>query len=150
MILEKFLEQHRKIGLDTSVFIFQVDENPRYIHLTHRVFEWLQSSRNAGVTSTITMLEVLVQPYREAEDERIDNFYALLSTYPHLTWIETNLEIADRAAQLRTRFNLRTPDAIQAATAIAGNATGFISNDPAFRRIPDFEVIILDDLLKSS
>jgi predicted nucleic acid-binding protein len=108
----------------------------------------MESPRNAGVTSTITMLEVLVHPYRGAEEERIDNFYALLSTHPHLEWIETNLQIADRAAQLRARFNLRTPDAIQAATAIAGNATGFISNDPVFRRLPDFEVVILDDLLK--
>jgi predicted nucleic acid-binding protein len=96
------------------------------------------------------MLELLVQPHRDSDEERIDSFYALLSTYPHLVWIDTNLEIADRAAQLRAKFNLRTPDAIQAATAIVSASTGFISNDRVFRRVPDLDVIILDDLLKPS
>ena len=96
------------------------------------------------------MLEVLVQPYRDSDEERVDAFYSLLSTYPHLRWIDTSLQIADRAAQLRAKFNLKTPDAIQAATAIASAATGFISNDPIFRRVPDLEVIILDDVLGST
>ncbi|HLH31008.1 MAG TPA: PIN domain-containing protein, partial [Terriglobia bacterium] len=112
------------MGLDTSVFIFQIEENPKYVHLTHQIFTWLQSARNTASTSTITMLEVLVQPYREADEERVDSFYALLSTYPHLEWIDTSLAIADRAAQLRARFNLKAPDAIQAATAIVAGSTG--------------------------
>jgi predicted nucleic acid-binding protein len=92
------------------------------------------------------MLEVLVQPYRESDEERVDSFYALLSTYPHLAWIDTSLAIADRAAHLRAKFNLRTPDAIQAATAIVAGSTGFISNDAVFRRVPDLDIIILDEI----
>ena len=94
------------------------------------------------------MLELLVQPYRDHDDDWVDRFYALLSTYPHLRWEETNLEIADRAAALRARTNLRTPDAIQIASAIHCGATGFISNDTAFRRIPDLEIAILDDFVE--
>jgi len=43
------------------------------------------------------MLEVLLQPHRDSDEERIDTFYALLSTYPHLVWIDTNLGILDMA-----------------------------------------------------
>ena len=100
-----------------------------------------------AVTSTLTMLELLVQPYRENDEESVDRFYALLSTYPRLEWIDTTLDIADHAARIRASFNLRTPDAVQAATAIAAHATGFISNDPVFRRVSEFETLILDDLL---
>jgi predicted nucleic acid-binding protein len=135
------------VGLDTSIFIFQVEENSKYVGLTDRIFNWIKMPKASGVTSTITMLEVLVQPYRDADEERVDGFYALLSSYPHLEWIETSLEIADRAAQLRADFKLRTPDAIQAATALTSAATGFISNDPVFRRVPEFESLILDDVL---
>jgi predicted nucleic acid-binding protein len=103
-----------------------------------------------AVTSTITMLEILVQPYRDSDTERIDRFYGLLSTYPHLVWLDATLEIADRAAQLRARSNLRTPDAVQAATAIASGSTGFISNDPVFRRLQDVDVLILDGILEQS
>ena len=99
------------------------------------------------MTSTITMLEVLVQPYRLSNIDRVNQFYALLSTYPNLDWIPPGLEIADRAAMLRAEFHLRTPDALQAATALVAKATGFVSNDPAFRDVPGLEALILDDLL---
>ena len=146
--LSRFLARHRKIALDTSVFIFQIEENPAYVALTHQVFDWLTTPKARAITSTITMLEVSVHPYREDDKEGVDKFYALLSTYPHLEWGTTTLEIADGAAKIRAECNLKTPDAVQAATALASKATGIISNDPAFKRVSDLEVLILDDLQK--
>jgi predicted nucleic acid-binding protein len=93
------------------------------------------------------MLELLVQPYREQDQERADAFYALLTTYPNLEWIPLTLMIADRASQLRATNNLRAPNAVQAATALVDESTGFISNDPLFRRVDGLDVLILDDLL---
>jgi predicted nucleic acid-binding protein len=148
--LEEFLRQHRKIGLDTSVFIFQVEENPRYLELVNPIFVWLEGSKAQAVTSTITMLELLVQPYRLSDIDRVNKFYALLSTYPHLQWTAPTLEISDLAAQLRAEYHLRTPDALQAATALACQATGFISNDPVLQRVVGLEVVILDKLLTDS
>jgi predicted nucleic acid-binding protein len=92
------------------------------------------------------MLELLVQPYRAADIDRVNKFYALLSTFPHLEWIAPSLGIADIGAQLRAQHRLRTPDALQAATSISCNATGFVSNDPALRRVAGLEVLVLDDL----
>ncbi len=146
--MARFLTRYLKIALDTSVFIFQVEENPKYVGLTHQLFSWLSTPRAQAVTSTITMLELLVHPHRDNDQERVDSFYALLSTYPNLEWVSTSLDIADRAAKLRAECNLKTPDAIQAATALNSNATGLISNDPAFSRVLGFETMVLDDLLK--
>lgn len=88
-----------------------------------------------------------MQPYRLQDIDRVNKFYALLATFPHLQWAAPTLQIADIGARFRAEFNLRTPDAIQAATAIADNATGFISNDTAFKRIVGLDVMVLDDLL---
>jgi predicted nucleic acid-binding protein len=144
--VEAFLGRHRRIGLDTSVFIFLIEGNPRYLELVRPIFLWLQGPSGAGVTSTITMLEVLVEPYRAGDRERVDDFYALLSTFPHLDWIAPSLEIADQAARLRAELRLSAPDAIQAATALLGGAGGFVSNDLAFRRWKELDVLILDEL----
>ena len=57
------------------------------------------------------------------------------------------LPVADAAARLRAEYNLKTPDAIQAASAMSLQATGFISNDPAFKRLNTLDMLILDDLL---
>lgn len=81
--LEDFLKRHRKIGLDTSVFIYQLEENPKYLELVNPIFIWLERPKAQAVTSTITMLELLVQPYRLSDIDRVNRFYALLSTYPH-------------------------------------------------------------------
>src|SRR6266516_1723448 len=141
-----FLVKHRKIGIDTAVFIYQLEENPKYVELTQRIFAWLESPKARGITSTNTMLELLVHPYRDGDPERADHFYALLSTYPHLEWLPLTLTVADRAAHLRAEHNLRAPDAVQAATALIEKATGFVSNDYAFRKIAQLDVLTLDEL----
>jgi predicted nucleic acid-binding protein len=145
--LRAFLRRHRRIALDTSVFIYQLEANARYLALTDNIFTWIERPGGKAVTSTITMTELLVQPYRAADQQQADEFYALLSTYPNLEWIAPNLEIADRAAKLRALHRLRTPDALQAATAIHAGATGFVTNDPVFERVKDFETLLLDELL---
>jgi len=93
------------------------------------------------------MTELLVLPYREGDEQRANDFYGLLSTYPNLDWIAPNLEIADLAARFRALHRLQTPDALQAATAVNAQATGLITNDPVFSRIDSFETLVLDQLV---
>jgi predicted nucleic acid-binding protein len=142
--LRGFLQRHRRIALDTSIFIYQIEANPRYVALAETVFEWLERPNHSALTSTITMMELLVQPYRDSNEERVNRFYALLSAYPHLDWIAPSLEIADIAARLRARHRLKSPDAIQAATAIKGGVTAFVTNDAVFERVELFETAVLD------
>lgn len=144
--LRAFLRRHQRIALDTSIFIYQLEANPRYVSLTDIIFSWVERPGHRAITSSITMMELLVQPYRDADEQRVNEYYALLSTYPNLDWIVPTLEVADIAARIRAEYRLRTPDALQAACAIQGQATGFISNDAVFDRVPAFETLRLDSL----
>lgn len=145
--LRVFLRRHRRIALDTSVFIYQLEANAKYLALADVVFAWLERAGHEAVTSTITMTELLVPSYRDRDEEMVDEFYALLSTFPNLRWIAPDLETADLAARLRALHRMRTPDALQAATALRTRATGFITNDPIFSRVDQFEAMILDQCL---
>jgi predicted nucleic acid-binding protein len=147
--LRAFLRRHKRIALDTSVFIYQLEANARYVALTDHIFAWIERPDHAAVTSTITMAELLVQPYRDANEYRVDEFFGLLSTYPNLEWIAPDLEVADIAARIRATHRLRTPDALQAACAVQAQATGLITNDPVFERVENFETLVLDRLLTS-
>ena len=93
------------------------------------------------------MTELLVRPYQEKNSEKVDQFYGLLSTFPNLEWKGLTLEIADLAARFCADYRLRTPDAIQAATAVHADATGFLANDFSFKRIEAFETLTLDTLI---
>ena len=145
--LRTFLRRHRRIALDTSFFIYQLEPNPKYLAYTDPIFRWLEQPGSRAVTSTITMTELLVLPYREGDEQRANDFYGLLSTYPNLSWIAPNLEIADLAARIRALHRLRTPDALQAATAIHTLSTGLITNDPVFERVEGLDTLLLDELV---
>jgi predicted nucleic acid-binding protein len=147
--LRAFLRHHYRIALDTSIFIYHLEANPKYLSHTDAIFSWLErpGSDAEAITSTITMTELLVLPYREGDEPRANDFYALLSTYPNLDWIAPNLEIADLAARIRAVHRLRTPDALQAATAAHSRATGLITNDAVFERVEGFQTLVLDKLL---
>jgi len=42
---------------------------------------------------------------------------------------------------------MRTPDALQAATALHAQAGGVVTNDAAFEQVEGFETLLLDRLL---
>jgi predicted nucleic acid-binding protein len=150
LAIERFrtaLSRHRHVALDTSIFIYHMESNPKYRALADCAFAWLEIGGSTAVTSVITMTELLVKPYRETQEEDADTLYALLSTYPDLEWIPSSLEIAALAATIRANHRLRTPDALQAATALIARATAMITNDPIFKRVPGLEVLVLDEWL---
>jgi predicted nucleic acid-binding protein len=145
--LRGFLRRHRRIALDTSILIYQLESNPRYILYTDHIFLWLDQPGSTAVTSTVTMTELLVQPFRDPDERRVAQVYGLFSTLPNLEWIAPSLEIAVLAARMRALHRLRTPDALQAATAVRSASTGLITNDPVFARVQDFETLVLDHLV---
>lgn len=79
--------------------------------------------------------------------EKVRNIRRILQAYPNLEWIPPDLEIANEAALLRAKYTLKTPDALQAATAIRSGATLLVTNDSSFERIPAFKTLLLDRLL---
>lgn len=146
--IDTLLGNHQSVGLDTSVVIYAVEANPKYLPLVTSLLNWLRAPNHRAVTSTLTMTEALVRPYRLRDLPSVKEFHALLYSYPHLHWIAPTLAIADQAAQIRAEHNLRTPDAIEAATAILAGASAFISNDPVFRRIKSLDILLLDEMLQ--
>ena len=77
----------------TSVFIYYLETNPAYVDLAAEVFAWVERPPNTAVTSTITMTELLVQPYR-ASNERRGGATAILtndSNIAHVSGIDVEL-----------------------------------------------------------
>lgn len=142
-----FPAERERIGLDTNVFIYFLEYHPRYGAWCASLFDRIERGQNSAVTSTVTLLELLVQPYRDQKEELAQKIFALASTYPKLEWVSVTMNIADRAAELRARYRLSTPDAIQLATAIGHNATRFYGNDRGLRRVKEIECVLVDELI---
>jgi len=145
--LEEFLARHKRVGVDTVVFIYHLEDHPRYARLTQPLFEAWEEGRTCGVTSVITLVELLVKPKRERKSDVAQEYLELLSTYPNLTIVEIDLKVADLAAELRAKYGLRTPDALQLAAALQAGAGGFLTNDERLKGVTELEVVLLDELL---
>lgn len=55
--------------------------------------------------------------------------------------------VAERAAALRARYDLRTPDALQIAAVQAAGCQAFLTNDHRLKRVTEPRVITVDDLV---
>lgn len=145
---EQQLTDHRRIGLDTAIFVYHFEANLRYLPLTRRVLNRVQSGEQTAVTSILTLMELTVHPWRLQRGEIARQYETLLVHFPNLFMADVTREIARRAAQLRAEFNLRPADALQAATAIELGATAIVTNDLQLRRLSgQITTVILDDFV---
>jgi len=147
--LQDFLKNHPVIGLDTSVFIYHLEDHPRYSSLTEIVFSGLEKGLNKGVTSYLTLLEILTKPKAEGLLQIARDYEYYLTTFPNLTFYEMGLDVARKAADLRALERIKAPDAIQVSTAMLYGATAFLTNDRIFERIKGINILVLDKCLKS-
>lgn len=148
--MKKFLEyllHHTVVGLDTALFIYHLEDHPRYSVITAHLFSEMEKGGFKGVSSYLTLMEILVKPKADGKPEVVQDYEFLLTTFPNLTFVPLGLEVARRAADLRAAYRLRAPDAIQVATALVHNATTFLTNDKKLKMVNELEIKILDDWL---
>lgn len=122
------------VALDAAIFIYFIEEHPRYLPSLVPVFEAIDGGSLTAVTSAVTLLEVLVVPYRAKNRALAERYEALLRRSRGLTLVELALSQLRFAAQLRAEIGLRTPDALQVAAALSAHCSTLLTND---RRLPE-------------
>ena len=136
------------VGLDTAPLIYFIEKHPIYLPLVRPFFKAVEIGDIQVITSTLTLTEVLVHPYRYSNRSLAQVYSSILLDSHNLKTLPVTAEIATEAAQLRASYGLKTPDSIQLATARVSGATAFMTNDDRFASIPGIELIHLDGLLK--
>ncbi len=138
MKLDDGLQNIDFIALDTSPFIYFVEQNPQYVNVMREVFNRITNNDFRACSSVITLTEVLVQPLRKKNQKLSDNYRDLLFNGANFRLFPLTAAIAERAAELRAAYNLRTPDALQIATALENNCDAFLCNDNGLKRVTRF------------
>ena len=67
------------VALDTVVFIYVIEEHPRFLPLVEPVFAAVDNGHWEAVTSALTLLETLVVPYRAGNASLADRYEGLLT-----------------------------------------------------------------------
>lgn len=121
------------VGVDTAVFIYLAEENPRFLPLVDPLFRAVAAGRRDIFTSAITLLEVLVVPYQEGNDTLAERYEAILTRSRGVHVVELTRAQLRAAARLRAATGVKTPDALQLAAALTSGCKVFVTND---RRLP--------------
>ena len=135
-----------RLGFDTAPVIYFVEAHPRYDALVTAIFQRLAAGTLSGVTSVITLTEVLVHPLRQGNAQLADAYRSLLTTSGDFQTLSISPDIAEQAAALRARHGLRTPDALQIATALAAGCAAMLTDDARLQRVTELRVLVLDEL----
>jgi predicted nucleic acid-binding protein len=131
------------VGVDTAAFIYFIEEKPRFLPVVLPLFRAADQGQRDLVTSALTLLEVLVVPYRAGNRLLAERYEALLTRSRGIRLVEVTRDQLRAAAQLRAVTGVRTPDALQVVAALGAGCTTFVTNDRRLPRIPGLRVIQL-------
>lgn len=131
------------VAVDTAVFIYLLEEHPDYLAAVRPLFIRATRGELELVTSGITLLEVLVVPYRAGNLALAARYETLLAGSRGVRLIDADRLQLRTAAQLRALYRIRTPDALQLAAALTMRCTALVTNDRNFPDVPGLSIIQL-------
>jgi predicted nucleic acid-binding protein len=136
------------VGVDTSVFIYFIEEHPKFLPLIESLFREADEGRRELVTSALTLLEVLVVPYRSGDQLLAARYEAILTRSRGIRVTEISRDHLRAAAQLRAATGAKTPDSLQLVAALAGKCKAFLTNDRDLPAVPGIRIVQLSSYLR--
>jgi predicted nucleic acid-binding protein len=131
------------VAVDTAIFIYFIEEEPRFLRLVLPLFEGADAGKRELVTSAVTLLEVLVVPYRVGDVHLAERYELLLTRSRGIRMIDVTRDQLRAAAHVRATTGVKTPDALQLVSALGAGCRTFLTNDRELPQIPGLRVIQL-------
>lgn len=121
------------VAVDTSIFVYFIEADPRFLSIVRPLFVAADEGRLVLVTSGLTLMEVLVMPYRTGDERLVARYEAFLMAAGGIRLVPIDAGILRAAARIRAAHGAHMPDALQLAAALSAGCIRFVTND---RRLP--------------
>lgn len=133
------------VAIDADALIYSVETIDPYWPLLRPLWDASRAGQVTVIGTELLVVAALTGPLKTGDKLLVQAYERALAAEIRLLPISRS--VLRTAAELRAAHALKTPDAIHAATAIAGGCSMFVTNDPAFTRVPNLPVQILDRAL---
>lgn len=140
------LQGIQRLYTDTAPLIYYVEENPPYVAKMDTIIAAIEARSMEAFSSMITLTEVLTLPLKQGDTRLAQQYRDVLLHSREFHLLPVTARMAETAAALRARYNLRTPDALHVATAIEARCEAFLTNDAGIKRVTAITVLLLDEL----
>lgn len=141
MVIQQLLG--KTIFLDTAPLIYFIEGHTEFQPFLKELFLSVDNDKLRFISSMITVLEVLVKPLKEDRIDLVNQYTEILTNSKGIEIYDINIGVAKEAAVLRAKYNLRTPDALQLATAMVFGAEAFLTNDLRLKSVSEIEILPL-------
>ena len=131
------------VAIDTAIFIYFIEEHPKFLPLIEPLFREVDRGHMELVTSALTLLEVLVVPYRTGDHLLAARYESLLTRSRGVRIGDISRDLLRAAAHLRAATGVKTPDSLQLVAALATGSTAFLTNDRDLPNIPGIRILQL-------
>ncbi len=133
------------IFLDANIIIYQVEGvEPFQRKVNDLLMDVVERNPDASfAVSRLSVLECLVKPVRDQDSAAIARYRGFFAS-SDLRIVEMSSQVVEGAIMLRARYGLRTPDAIQAASAFSLHGPIiFLTGDQNFRKVPGLHIELI-------
>ncbi len=135
-----------RLYLDTAPVIYYIQGVTTFFPVVDRLFEKIETGTLSAIASPITLGECLVLPLKSGDTALQQSFTDLLTNTEWISLVNIDPKIGQQAANLRVRYGLKLPDALQIATAIASNCQAFLTNDAQLKKVRELQVLLVSEL----
>jgi predicted nucleic acid-binding protein len=132
------LPEHALLLVDSAPIIYFLEGHPTFGPRFKPVFEAHAAGQVRFAVTTTTIAEVLTGPLQGGDEALARRYRAILESWQPL---DLDIGIAESAARLRATLRLKLADAVQAASALAVNATALVTHDRDFSRVKSLRII---------
>ncbi|MBV8186720.1 MAG: PIN domain-containing protein [Alphaproteobacteria bacterium] len=132
------------VALDTAIFIYFIEEDQRYLPLISPLFSRADEGKLDLMVCALTLLEVLVVPYRAGDLELAQRYEALLTRSRGVRMIDITRNHLRLAAQLRATTGAATPDALLLSISLSARCATFLTNDRRMPAVSGLKILQLD------
>ncbi|MEI8352347.1 MAG: PIN domain-containing protein [bacterium] len=132
--------------MDTAPFIYFFEDNKIYANRVDALFMAGMESGCRFVTSLITYIEILTLPERHGNQRLAAKYRDYFTHSDSLSIHPLDLIVADETIRIRARYGLKTPDAIQVATALSCGADHVVTNDKQWQSVTNLPVVLVNEL----
>lgn len=136
------------VAVDTPIFIYLIEEHSRFLPEILPLFKDADQGKRELVTSALTLLEVLVVPYRAGNRLLAERYEALLTRSRGIRVVDVSRDQLRAAAQLRAATRVKTPDALQLVAAIGAGCATFLTNHRDLPSVPGLRIVELGSYLR--
>lgn len=142
------LAKYKTVSFDTMLLIYFSDKNSHYFDLVYHLMMQAEIGKIECFVSIMVYLETLTSFYKTGDLTGIKTLQKIFILYSNIHFDEVDKKVTDKSAELRAKYNLKSPDAIILATAILNKARLFITNDIKIKqKFKEIEVICLKDYI---